>query len=105
LSVEDNPVTLLNGYRQYVVARMPNLRVLDYVKISQAERAGGIMAVSVEQRTKSGESASSSSSVSVLSEAERAALKIAVTQAKTKEELEILMKALDEGKLPDGFTY
>ena len=38
------------------------------------------------------------------SEEEKAALKVAVTRAKTKEELEVLMKALDEGKLPEGFT-
>jgi hypothetical protein len=40
-----------------------------------------------------------------LSEEQKAALKEAVTKAKTKEELETLMKALDEGKLPEGFTY
>ena len=96
LSLEENPVTLIKGYREYIVTKMTGLRVLDYVKISKAERqlAGG------------GGSSSSSTAVSSssLSEEEKAALKVAVTRAKTKEELEVLMKALDEGKLPEGFT-
>ena len=100
--MEENPVTLIKGYREYIVTKMTGLRVLDYVKISKAERqlaAGG-----------GGSSSSSSSAVAMtssggssLSEEEKAALKVAVTRAKTKEELEVLMKALDEGKLPDGF--
>ena len=53
----------------------------------------------------SSSSSSSSSSGSGLTEEERAALKVAVTQATTKEALEVLMKALDEGTLPDGFTF
>ena len=89
-------MTLIKGYREYIVTKMTGLRVLDYVKISKAERqlAGG------------GGSSSSSTAVSSssLSEEEKAALKVAVTRAKTKEELEVLMKALDEGKLPEGFT-
>jgi hypothetical protein len=95
LSLEDNPVTLLKGYRPYVVTRMPGLRVLDYVKITKVERAGGAMAIE-KGLVKS---------IGGLSEEQKAALKEAVTKAKTKEELETLMKALDEGKLPEGFTY
>ena len=98
LSLENNPVTLLKGYRAYVIARMPTLRVLDFVKISQAERDGVGFSQAVQ-------TSSSSSSGDGLTEEEKAALKVAVTKAKTKEELEILMKALDDGKLPEGFTY
>ena len=102
LSLEDNPVTLLKGYRPYVVTRMPGLRVLDYVKITKVERAGGAMAIEKGLVKSIGGSSSSSDG---LSEEQKAALKEAVTKAKTKEELETLMKALDEGKLPEGFTY
>ena len=92
---------------------MPGLRVLDYVKITETERAGGAMAiqsgaiseVSTSVVGSSSDSSSSSSSGSGLTEEERAALKVAVTQATTKEALEVLMKALDEGTLPDGFTF
>ena len=93
---------------------MPGLRVLDYVKITETERAGGAMAIQSgaisEVSTSvvgssSDSSSSSSSSGSGLTEEERAALKVAVTQATTKEALEVLMKALDEGTLPDGFTF
>jgi U2 small nuclear ribonucleoprotein A' len=105
LSLEDNPVTLLKGYRPYVVTRMPGLRVLDYVKITKVERAGGAMAIEKGLVKSIGGSSGSSSSSGGLSEEQKAALKEAVTKAKTKEELETLMKALDEGKLPEGFTY
>jgi U2 small nuclear ribonucleoprotein A' len=110
LSLEDNPVTLLKGYRPYVVTRMPTLRVLDYVKITKSERAGGAMKIENGQLSGmssggSNGSSSSGSNGSGLSEEEKVALKVAVTQAKTKEELEVLVKALDEGKLPDGFTF
>lgn len=105
LSLEDNPVTLLKGYRPYVVTRMPGLRVLDYVKITKVERAGGAMAIEKGLVKSIGGSSGSSSGSGGLSEEQKAALKEAVTKAKTKEELETLMKALDEGKLPEGFTY
>ena len=103
--MEDNPVTLLKGYRPYVVTRMPGLRVLDYVKITKVERAGGAMAIEKGLVKSIGGSSGSSSGGGGLSEEQKAALKEAVTKAKTKEELETLMKALDEGKLPEGFTY
>ena len=104
LSLEENPVTLIKGYREYIVTKMTGLRVLDYVKISKAERqlaAGG--GGSSSSSSSSSAVAMTSSGGSSLSEEEKAALKVAVTRAKTKEELEVLMKALDEGKLPDGF--
>ena len=103
--MEENPVTLIKGYREYIVTKMTGLRVLDYVKISKAERqlAAGGGSSSSSSSSSSTAVAMTSSGGSSLSEEEKAALKVAVTRAKTKEELEVLMKALDEGKLPDGF--
>ena len=116
LSLEENPVTLLNGYRAYVVARMPQLRVLDYAKITQAERAS---AATQEPRERSkvdanngsgmiaqggnGSGSGSDTGLSKLSGEQIAALKEAASKAKTKAELMVLMNALETGVLPDGF--
>ena len=115
LSLEENPVTMLQGYRAYVVARMPQLRVLDFAKISEAERAGACMPpTSSEQSSSQGARTGGTisgaapaqgggSEESKLTEAQIKALKVAATNAKTKEELMILMKALETGVLPENF--
>lgn len=122
LSLEENPVTMLKGYREYVVANMPKLRVLDYAKITEAERAGASEASALARDAKSvGDSSggddsrnirsggprigngNSSGGVSKLSVAQIAALKDAASKAQTKEELVKLMTALETGVLPQGF--
>jgi U2 small nuclear ribonucleoprotein A' len=133
LSLEENPVTMLKGYRAYVVAHMPQLRVLDFAKVTESERAGATAASALAKSADGvgGSSDSDNSSnirnggnntsssggrstggaagatgdggASKLTEAQIAALKDAAAKAKTKEELVALLAALETGVLPEGF--
>ena len=95
---------LTKGYRAYTVSRMPNLRVLDYVKIGQAERAmSGDAAAAAASKTGVG-AATAAAPLTSLTEEDKAALKVAVAKATTKAELETLMTALKTGVLPPGFN-
>jgi hypothetical protein len=41
LTLHGNPCEEMTGYRQYVMALMPNLLSLDFTKITQKERVDG----------------------------------------------------------------
>ncbi len=40
LILQDNPISLHPEYRAYLVGRLPNLRLLDFVKVTRFERKG-----------------------------------------------------------------
>ena len=39
LSLLDNPVSLASNYRYYVISKIPTIKLLDFVKVSQTERS------------------------------------------------------------------
>ena len=64
LSLVDNPVTKVAGYRAFVIALLPTLRLLDFKKVKPAERqaAEEMYGAAKRQRTSAGDAAAASSS-------------------------------------------
>lgn len=112
LSLVDNLVTKQKGYRSFVIALLPNLRLLDYKKVKQAERkeaqsaakrqrlaaaAAPAEAASVPGGTPLPASAAASAPKAGPSAEQIAMIKSAIANASSLEEVAKLEKALKSG--------
>eukprot|EP01119_Soliformovum_irregulare_P021967 TRINITY_DN740_c0_g1_i2.p1 TRINITY_DN740_c0_g1~~TRINITY_DN740_c0_g1_i2.p1 ORF type:complete len:159 (-),score=26.32 TRINITY_DN740_c0_g1_i2:82-558(-) len=104
LSLMGNPVTKKTEYRLYIIHKLPKLKLLDFSKIKKAERElahkrfGSANAPAVES------SKDEESSTPVVNygptEAEKAAIRNAIKNAKSPEEIQRLDALLQQGQIP-----
>ncbi|KAL1522118.1 hypothetical protein AB1Y20_021760 [Prymnesium parvum] len=94
LSLMDNLVTKQKGYRSFVIALLPNLRLLDYKKVKQAERKE---AQTAAKRQRLAAPAQAEVAGFVPSAEQIAMIKEAIANASSLEEVSKLEKALKSG--------
>jgi len=104
LSLVNNPVTKIKNYRLYVIHLLPQLRLLDYAKIKASEKRQAramFRGDDTAEQTKQphaprtfvpGQTAKSSNEVE--------AIKAAIGNVKSLEEVQRLERALQQGRLP-----
>ena len=114
LSLLENAVAHRNNYRQYVIYKIPSVKMLDFRKVTQTEReaaakffktAGGkafISAVAQEAQLlaegssngMTGANGSGGAPAVVLSEEQKVLVKLAIERATTKEEIDMIERHL-----------
>ena len=108
LSLLENPVNMKQNYRNYVIYMIPSLKTLDYKKISKKERtetvsffkssAGKLLIASVlnEKNAQADILSGKTAAVPVmtLSDEQKAMVRSAIENAKTREEIDIIEKHL-----------
>ncbi|XP_032672917.1 probable U2 small nuclear ribonucleoprotein A' [Odontomachus brunneus] len=109
LCLLQNPVSAKQHYRQYVVYRFPQLRLLDFRKIKQRERESAIeyfrskrgkeMAREIAKKVKA-QTAGTSAEKPLTSAEERKKIREAITNASSLEEVQRLSKLLQAGHIP-----
>jgi len=110
ISLLRNPVTKLKHYRFYILHKIPNLRILDFQKISTKEReeavklfggeAGSQLAASIT-KTKAIPMAPITTSGTALTVEQKEKLKdIIISKTSTLEDVQRLERALQSGKVP-----
>jgi len=120
LSLLGNPVTTKKHYRPYLIYRLPHLRLLDFKKIKLREReeakklfageSGKKLATELGVKSKTftpGEELAAmqqQTSKRMLSGPEVEAIKVAISKAKTLEEIERLNELLKSGSIPNQFA-
>jgi U2 small nuclear ribonucleoprotein A' len=108
LSLLDNPINMKQNYRYYVIHMIPSLKTLDYKKISKKEKtetvtffkssAGKLFIASVlneknaQADVLSGKAAAAPALT--LSDEQKAMVRSAIENAKTREEIDIIEKHL-----------
>lgn len=108
LSLLDNPVTKKAQYRLYVIHRIPQVKLLDFRKIQEKERAAAARLFGNE---KTGPIKSSTSNKDIEEDAKDAMdtsssdnkqkdIKAAIAKAKTLQEVESLTRQLESGSVP-----
>jgi len=120
LSLLDNIISKKQNYRSYVIFKLPKLKVLDFKKIKQKERATSesLFGKPVLTKDKTGQAAAATGKAnstsngtttttpgaevgpSGLTMAQVQAVKIAITTATSLEEVAVLERALATGQLP-----
>jgi len=101
LSLLNNPVTKLKNYRQYVIHLLPQLKVLDFLKVKASEKRQARAMF-----RKEGEESRASHAIFTPGEqankrsASTEAIKSAIQNAKSMEEVQLLEHSLKLGKLP-----
>ena len=104
LVLANNPVTLRPHYRLYVIHRLPQVKYLDFEKVKQAERERALSLFGSDYGKRALELAKPKSK-SNLTEAQKAALVAAITNAKTQGEVDRLERMLKAGIMPtDAIT-
>mmetsp|Transcript_142 Transcript_142/g.481 ORF Transcript_142/g.481 Transcript_142/m.481 type:complete len:246 (+) Transcript_142:40-777(+) len=100
LSLVDNPVTKQQGYRHYVIARLPKLRVLDFKRVTTSERAAAAAAfghVAAEAATGDSGDADGAAAAAGPTPEQIAQIKEAIASATSLTEVATLEKALKAG--------
>lgn len=117
LSLLDNPISKKQHYRLYVIHRLPQIRILDFRKVKQKERIASEKLFGTQAKPKqsaiaqavrlsestvvSNEPKQTSNGQSAHSQSERDAIKTAIQNATSIEEVARLEKALASGQIPD----
>ena len=106
LSLLDNPVTLKDKYRLYVIYRIPSLKSLDYQKVSKTERTdanaffgtttGQAMLSAIDTDAKTDNKDKPKPSLT-LTEDQKMQVRQAIESASTKEEIDAIEKQLKAG--------
>ena len=109
LSLIDNPVSIKQNYRLYVIHKIPSLKTLDYKKVTKKEREesvkffkssmGVLLLATVEsEKSTQGDGINGTSKqsppVMVLSEEQKLQVRTAIENAKTREEIDSIEKHL-----------
>eukprot|EP01087_Luapelamoeba_hula_P023687 TRINITY_DN8768_c0_g1_i1.p1 TRINITY_DN8768_c0_g1~~TRINITY_DN8768_c0_g1_i1.p1 ORF type:complete len:263 (-),score=72.62 TRINITY_DN8768_c0_g1_i1:95-883(-) len=103
-----NPVAQKPSYRLYLIHLLPKLRMLDWSRVKAAEKKAAramFRGEEVSAKLKEGEPSKTfvpgqPSNSSALSATEVEALKKAIANAKTLDEVQFLERSLQQGKLP-----
>lgn len=109
LSLIDNPVTKKPHYRLYAIYKIPSLRVLDFQKVKDAERKEANELFGTREGTKviRASETTPEEEQEPVAEVERptpeqvAALRLAIANAKSLEEVSRLEEALQRGQIPE----
>jgi len=107
LSLVNNPVTKLSNYRLYVLHLLPHLKVLDFQKVKASEKRqargmykrGDAKPAAQHATFVPGEAGVASKPAATVE-----AIKAAIQNAKTMEEVQRLERSLSKGKLPKQGT-
>lgn len=109
LCLLQNPVSAKPHYRQYVVYRFPQLKLLDFRKIKMKEREAAIeyfrsqrgkeMAREIAKKVKA-QTAGSAADKPLTTPEERNKIREAITNASSLEEVQRLSKLLQSGHIP-----
>ncbi|KYN44774.1 putative U2 small nuclear ribonucleoprotein A' [Trachymyrmex septentrionalis] len=109
LCLLQNPVSAKPQYRQYIVYRFPQLRLLDFRKIKQAEREvateyfrskrGKEMAREIAKKVKA-QTAGAAADKPLTTPEERNKIREAISNASSLEEVQRLSKLLQAGHIP-----
>ena len=108
LSLLENPVTIKQNYRDYIIYKIPSLKSLDFKKISMKEREqskkfmksnlGVLLLASISnEQTDSNETNGTGKKIVpaiVLTDEQKALVRAAIENAKTREDVEIIEKHL-----------
>lgn len=115
LCLLQNPVSAKRQYREYVVYRFPQLRLLDFRKIKQKERAEAVeyfrskrgkeMAKEIAKKAKSQTSGNGLPDKPLTNPEERAKIREAISDASSLEEVQRLSKLLQSGHMPGDETH
>ncbi|KAK2722103.1 hypothetical protein QYM36_002602, partial [Artemia franciscana] len=112
LSLLHNPVTMKPHYREYVIFKIPQLRVLDFRKVKQKEREAALAKFQSKQgkelqkniqKTRTfvpGEELPTIAPAKVMPASEVKAIKEAIAKASSLEEIERLNQMLRAGQVP-----
>ena len=110
LCLLQNPVSAKRQYREYVIYRLPQLRLLDFRKIKQKERADAVeyfrskrgkeMAKEIAKKAKSQAPGLGLPEKPVTNPEERAKIREAIAEASSLEEVQRLSKLLQSGHIP-----
>ena len=109
LSLIDNPVAKKPHYRLYAIYKIPSLRVLDFQKVKDAERKEANKLFGTREGTKviRASETTPEEEQEPVAEVERptpeqvAALRSAIANAKSLEEVSRLEEALQRGQIPE----
>lgn len=114
LCLLQNPVSAKPQYRQYVIYRLPQLRLLDFRKIKQKEREAAVayfrskkgkdMAREIAKKAKTLVIANGNPSKPPTNADERNKIREAITKASSLEEVQRLSKLLQAGQIPGNET-
>jgi U2 small nuclear ribonucleoprotein A' len=115
LTLIDNPVTSKDHYRSYLIYKLPKLRVLDFQKITKAEREAAKKlflskdGLELENSLKTSQKTFEPGQMPIrdplsqqtLSEEETARIRAAIAQATSLEEIHMLERRLKSGYVPE----
>lgn len=114
LCLLQNPVSAKPQYRQYVIYRLPQLRLLDFRKIKQKEREAAVayfksergieMAREIVKKAKTFVATNGALSKPPTNADERTRIREAITKASSLEEVQRLSKLLQAGQIPGNET-
>jgi len=98
-SLLDNVVAKKPHYRLYIIHKLPKLKLLDFRKIKEKERVASTKLFGAPDKTKAIPISVSSTSSSE-NNGDVQAIKTAIANAKTLQEVEQLDRALEAGQVP-----
>jgi len=111
LCLLQNPVSAKRQYREYVIYRLPQLRLLDFRKIKQKEREEAVeyfrskrgkeLAKEIAKKAKSQAPGVGIPDKPVTNPEERAKIRAAISEASSLEEVQRLHRLLESGHIPD----
>eukprot|EP01102_Stenamoeba_stenopodia_P020715 TRINITY_DN8185_c0_g1_i2.p1 TRINITY_DN8185_c0_g1~~TRINITY_DN8185_c0_g1_i2.p1 ORF type:complete len:223 (-),score=66.79 TRINITY_DN8185_c0_g1_i2:61-729(-) len=106
LSLLENPVSLKNNYRLYVIHLLPKLRLLDFRKVKQKEREDAVKLFGVyDVKTKTSTAGETTAAASEWTKEQSKAISDAITTTTSLDELNRLETALAMGQVfpqPNG---
>ncbi|XP_014209467.1 probable U2 small nuclear ribonucleoprotein A' isoform X2 [Copidosoma floridanum] len=110
LCLLQNPVSAKPYYRQYLVFKLPQLKLLDFRKIKQKERdetrvffkssKGKEVLKEISKKAKAAAQGADTADKPIVSAGEREKIKEAISNATSLEEVQRLSKLLQQGQIP-----
>lgn len=110
LCLMQNPISTKPYYRQYVIHKLPQLRLLDFRKIKQKEREevhaffkspkGKEVLREIKKKSRAQAQGANGLDKPLMSEDERAKIREAISNATSLEEVQRLSKLLQSGHIP-----
>jgi len=110
LSLVGNPVCKEQGYRYFVISKLPKLRYLDFMKVKKLERDDAELHYGKAETTEPsefvpGEQPDQSAQYTKLTDEQKNRIKQALKKANSIEEVERLELMLTSGKIPNNADF
>merc|ERR1712110_1093835 len=107
ISLLHNPVVTKRNYREYVIHKFPNLRVLDFKKVKQKERDAETQLKDIQRKAKTftpgeplPEATNKNTNAAGLTPEQVRQIKMMIAKAGSLEEIERLNMMLRNGQMP-----